>query len=77
MNDNPTFKEKLSAVFDDDLTTRSPEWKNYADYVIIGMIVLSTVAVFLETLALSEGFRQGLRVFDWIVQIFFTVEVSL
>ena len=77
MNDNPTFKEKLSAVFDDDLTTRSPEWKNYADYVIIGIIVLSTVAVFLETLPLSEGFRQGLRVFDWIVQIFFTVEVSL
>ena len=77
MKDNPTFKEKLSAVFDDDLTTRSPEWKNYADYVIIGMIVLSTVAVFLETLPLSEGFRQGLRVFDWIVQIFFTVEVSL
>lgn len=72
-----TFKEKLALVFDDDLSSRPLGWKNYLDFVIIGMIVLSTVAVFLETLPLSEGFRQGLRVFDWIVQIFFTVEVSL
>ena len=77
MNDNHTFKARLAEVFDDDLTTRPLGWKNYVDYVIIGMIVLSTVAVFLETLPLSEGFRRGLRVFDWIVQIFFTVEVSL
>jgi voltage-gated potassium channel len=77
MNDKNTFKEKLAEVFDDDLTTRSPEWKNYVDYVIIGMIVLSTVAVFLETLPLSDGFRRCLHVFDWIVLIFFTVEVSL
>ena len=77
MKDLHTFKRQLADVFDDDFTTRSRGWKNYVDYVIIGMIVLSTVAVFLETLPLSEGFRRGLRVFDWIVQIFFTVEVSL
>ena len=64
-------------VFDEDLSTRDPKWKNYLDYLIIGMIVLSTVAVFLETFPLSEGFRRALRVFDWVVQIFFTIEVSL
>ena len=58
MKDNHTFKEKLALVFDDDLTTRSPEWKNYADFVIIGMIVLCTVTVFLETFPLSDGFRR-------------------
>ena len=76
-SEKQTFKKKLAQVFDDDFRTRPLGWKNYVDFVIIGMIVLSTVSVFLGTFQLSEGFRRCLSVFDWVVQIFFTVEVSL
>jgi len=72
-----TFKQLLAEVFDEDFSTNSPRWTNYLDLVIIVMIVLSTVSVFLATFQLSPGFARGLKVFDWFVQIFFTVEVSL
>lgn len=72
-----SLKKQLALVFDEDLSTRDPKWKYYLDYLIIGMIVLSTVAVFLETFPLSDGLRRALWVFDWVVQIFFTIEVSL
>lgn len=42
-----SFKHQLSLVFDEDFRTRPLKWNNYVDFVIIGMIVLSTVAVFL------------------------------
>jgi hypothetical protein len=47
--ESPTtsFKQKLALVFDEDFRTRPLKWNNYVDFVIIGMIVLSTVAVFL------------------------------
>ena len=38
-----SFKHQLSLVFDKDFRTRPLKW----NFVIIGMIVLSTVAVFL------------------------------
>lgn len=72
-----TFKQLLAEVFDEDFSTNSPRWTNYLDFVIIVMIVLSTVSVFLGTFPQSPGFTRGLKVFDWFVQIFFTVEVSL
>ena len=72
-----TIKRQLALVFDEDFRTRPLKWNNHVDFVIIGMIVLSTVAVFLETFPISDGFRRALKVFDWIVQIFFTIEVSL
>jgi len=72
-----SFKKNLALVFDDDLKTRPYKWNNYIDFVIIAMILLSTVSVFLGTFHLSEGFRKGLNIADWIFQIFFTIEVSL
>ena len=72
-----SFKHQLALVFDEDFRTRPLKWNNYVDFVIIGMIVLSTVAVFLETFPIADGFRRVLKVFDRIVQIFFTIEVSL
>ena len=33
-----TLKQKLKLVFDDDLRTKSPGWKNWVDYGIIGLI---------------------------------------
>lgn len=71
------FKKNLAKVFDDNLRTRPLQWNNYVDIVIITMIVLSTVSVFLTTFTLSPTWQRALKVFDWIVQIFFTVEVSL
>lgn len=82
LNMNPesktnAFKKNLALVFDDDLRTRPLRWNNYVDIVIITMIVLSTVSVFLTTFTLSPAWQRALKVFDWIVQIFFTIEVSL
>ena len=72
-----SFKKNLALVFDDDLRTKPYKWNNYLDFVIIGMIILSTVSVFLGTFQLSEGFKKGLNIADWVFQIFFTIEVSL
>lgn len=71
------FKKNLALVFADDLHTRPLRWNNYVDIAIIAMIVLSTVSVFLTTFTLSSAWEKAIKVFDWIVQIFFTVEVSL
>ena len=72
-----SFKKNLALVFDDDLKTKPYKWNNYLDFIIIGMIILSTVAVFLESFPLSEGFKKWLDIFDWIFLVFFTIEVSL
>ena len=42
------FKRQLALVFDDNLRTK--QWHNIADWVIIGLIIVSTVEVFLSTL---------------------------
>jgi hypothetical protein len=42
-----SFKQELARVFDDNLHTK--QWHNYVDYAIIGLIILSTVEVFLST----------------------------
>lgn len=76
-NEKISFKKNLAKVFDDDLRTRPLKWNNYVDIVIIAMIVLSTVSVFLTTFTLSPAWEKAVNIFDWIVQIFFTIEVSL
>lgn len=71
-----TFKEQLARVFDDNLRTR--QWHNYADYVIIGFILLSTLEVFLSTYdGLAERYGTLLKAVDIITTIFFTIEVTL
>lgn len=79
MNTQPkqTFKKNLALVFDEDFSTRSLKWNNWVDYLIIVMIVISTVGVFMGTFELSSAWQKALNVVDWIVQIFFTIEVSL
>lgn len=72
-----SFKEKLALVFDEDLRTRPLKWNHWVDILIITMIVISTVAVFLGTFELSPVWQRVLKVTDWVVQIFFTIEVSL
>ena len=71
-----TFKQELSRVFDDDLHTK--QWHNYVDYAIIGLIILSTVEVFLSTYdGIVEKYGLWLKVVDYFTTAFFTIEVSL
>ena len=71
-----TFKQELSRVFDDNLHTK--QWHNYVDYAIIGLIILSTVEVFLSTYdGIVEKYGLWLKVVDYFTTFFFTIEVSL
>ena len=70
------FKRELSRVFDDDLHTK--QWHNYVDYAIIGLIILSTIEVFLSTYdSIVEKYGIWLKVVDYFTTFFFTIEVSL
>lgn len=69
------FKQHLAEVFDDDLHTR--RWHNIVDWVIIGMILVSTLEIFLSTFDLHPTLRRVLVWVDIVTLIFFTVEVSL
>ena len=71
-----TFKQELARVFDDNLHTK--QWHNYVDYAIIGLIILSTVEVFLSTYdGIVEKYSLWLKVVDYFTTAFFTIEVSL
>ena len=70
------FKRELSRVFDDNLHTK--QWHNYVDYAIIGLIILSTLEVFLSTYDdIVEKYGIWLKVVDYFTTFFFTIEVSL
>lgn len=69
------LRHELAAVFDDDLHTR--QWHNLADYLIIGIILLSTLEVFLSTFDIDPRLRRVLLWVDIFTLVFFTVEVSL
>ena len=69
------FKKSLARVFDNDLRTK--QWENYADYVIIGLIVISTVSVFISTFNISPICEHLLFIIDIITVVIFTIEVSL
>lgn len=70
------FKKKLSLLFDDN--TNTVVWKNYVDYTIWAIILISTVAIFLSTYdGVAEKYGTLLNVIDIITTILFTIEVSL
>ena len=69
------FKKQLARIFDNDLRTK--QWENYPDYVIIGLIVLSTLAVFISTFNVSPLCEKVLSVIDLVTVIAFTIEVTL
>jgi len=71
-----SFKQELNRVFDDNLHTK--QWHNIVDYVIIGLILLSTLEVFLSTYDnIVEKYGLWLKLVDYFTVAFFTVEVSL
>lgn len=69
------FRYQLGRVFDDDLGTR--QWYNIADWVIVFMIILSSVEIFLATFAWPEPVEKVLGVINEITLGFFIVEVTL
>ena len=70
------FKRQLARVFDNDLRTK--QWENYPDYAIIGLIVISTVEVFLSTYdSIVEKYGAWLHFIDYFTTICFTIEVLL
>ena len=70
------FRHELNRVFDDNLHTK--QWHNYVDYAIIGLIVISTVEVFLSTYdGIVEKYSKWLHFVDYFTTIFFTIEVTL
>lgn len=70
------FKQGLARIFDDNLRTK--QWQNIADWVIIGLIIVSTIEVFLSTFdSIAERYSTWLNAVDLFTTIFFTIEVSL
>ena len=69
------FKKQLANVFDSDLRTK--QWENYVDYIIIGLIIISTISVFISTFNVSPQCERVLHIIDLITVIIFTIEVTL
>ena len=69
------FKKQLARIFDSDLRTR--QWENYVDYAIIGLIIISTVSIFVATFDISPACQRILSIIDLVTVIIFTIEVSL
>lgn len=69
------FKQNLASVFDDNLHTK--QWHNIVDWLIIGMILLSTVEIFISTLDIDPELRKVLLWVDGFLLVFFTIEVTL
>ncbi|MBP5548110.1 MAG: ion transporter [Bacteroidales bacterium] len=70
------IKLELARVFDDNLHTK--QWHNWVDYTIIGLIIVSTVEVFLSTFdGIAQRYGAWLQAVDIFTTVFFTIEVSL
>ena len=69
------FKINLARALDDNLHTR--QWHNLVDYLIVFMILLSTVEIFLSTFDVHPVLRRVLLWVDIGTLAFFTVEVAL
>lgn len=70
-----SFRHQLGLVFDDNLGTR--QWYNIADWVIVFMILLSSVEIFLATLPVGPEMQRILNVINEVTLWFFIVEVTL
>ena len=70
------FKKDLACVFDDNLHTK--KWHNVVDWVIIALILISSLEIFLSTFeGVSEQYGGVLRFVDVFTTVVFTIEVTL
>lgn len=75
MTKTERFRKQLARVFDNDLRTK--QWENIVDYVIIGLIIISTLSVFISTFEISPLCEKVLNIVDIVTVITFTIEVTL
>ena len=70
-----SFKKALNQVFDDNLHTKV--WHNVVDWVIISLILVSTIEVFLTTFEpINIKYGKVLHLIDIFTTAFFSIEVS-
>lgn len=69
------FKTELARALDDNLHTR--QWHNVVDWLIVGMILISTAEIFISTFDIDPKLARLLRWVDFVTLVFFTIEVSL
>ncbi|MBQ8421510.1 MAG: ion transporter [Bacteroidales bacterium] len=70
------FKKELSYVFDDNLHTKV--WHNVLDWIIISLIMVSTIEVFLSTFeTINVRYGHVLHFIDVFTTVFFSIEVAL
>lgn len=69
------LRQILAQIFDNDLRTK--QWENIPDYIIIGLIVLSTLSVFISTFDVTPICQRVLHIVDIVTVVVFTIEVSL
>lgn len=75
MKNTSNLKKQLARVFDNDLRTK--QWQNWGDYIIIGLIVISTISIFISTFNISPLCERILSIIDIVTVITFTIEVTL
>lgn len=69
------IRREIACVFDEAHTTK--RWHKVANAVILGIIILSTLAVFISTFNVNNTLQIILQVIDIITLVFFTGEVVL
>ena len=67
------LKINLARVFDDNLHTK--QWHNYMDYCIIGMIVVSTISIFVSTFNVSPIVEKCIYIINIVTLIFFSIVI--
>lgn len=76
MNRLKEFKIEMSNIFDDNLHTQ--QWHNHIDYIIISLIIISTIEVFLSTYpSISERYGLWLHIVDYTTIGLFSIEIIL
>lgn len=77
MNLLKNLKIELSYIFDDNLQTKH-KWHNHIDYIIISLIIISTIEVFLSTYPrISERYGLWLHIVDYTTIGLFSIEIML
>ncbi len=70
--------QKIKRGIADLFADRAGKWSKVDDYLIVGMIIVSTIEITLSTFSnFSVGFQNFLGVINSITIAFFTIEVSL
>lgn len=69
------FRHSLGLVFDDNLGTR--QWYNIVDWVIVFMILLSSVEIFVSTMPVGAQVMRVLDIINEVTLWFFIIEVTL